>query len=259
MANKKVLAKIIREICDEEQIEYNSYSDDWFQCLVYNRQLKMYIYNFKFPNNNAAIEAVCNDKSALSDVLTKMKIPHIRHYYFSNPELIDYSPNDGIWHKLYDLLDKYGALVCKSNKGSGGRNMFRVRNKRELEYAVHSLFKNHSAMAVSPYYPIRNEYRCIVLNNEVELIYRKQRPYVIGDGKATVKTLLGQNREFIDIDVDNELDITQIPDVGEKIEISWKHNLGQGAKPEIIRQGELYDQLSCFAMMIAKEIDINFA
>jgi hypothetical protein len=41
-------------------------------------------------------------------------------------------------------------------------------------------------IAVSPYVEYETEYRCILLNNKIELVYSKQRPFVVGDGKSTV-------------------------------------------------------------------------
>lgn len=44
--------------------------------------------------------------------------------------------------------------------------------------------------SVCPFYNIENEYRVIILNNEIRLIYKKILPIVCGDGESTVKELL---------------------------------------------------------------------
>lgn len=56
-----------------------------------------------------------------------------------------------------------------------------------------------------------------------------------------------------------ELDFTYIPAMGEKIDISWKHNLSGGAKPSILQKGELYDQIEQLAIRAGKAMNINFA
>jgi hypothetical protein len=47
-------------------------------------------------------------------------------------------------------------------------------------------------MDISPYYQIENEWRTIVLNGEIKLIYRKERPHLTGDGVHSVGELFLQ-------------------------------------------------------------------
>ena len=44
-----------------------------------------------------------------------------------------------------------------------------------------------------------------------------------------------------------------------KIDISWKHNLSGGAKPDILPKGELYNQIEQLAILSGKAMNINFA
>lgn len=56
-----------------------------------------------------------------------------------------------------------------------------------------------------------------------------------------------------------DLDLTYIPTTGEKVDISWKHNLSGGAKPNILEKGELYEQIEQLAIRAGEAMNINFA
>lgn len=119
------LVKIVKEICLENAIDYKSFSYDWILQLSANGR-EMFIYGYKFPNNNASIEQTCNDKSALSDILAVHKIPHVKHYYFMAPNNEQYIGENGDWDQMKELLRKHKRIVCKANSGTGGRNVFKV-------------------------------------------------------------------------------------------------------------------------------------
>lgn len=100
------LVKIMKEICLEYGIAFQGFSSDWIIQLTANCRT-MFIYGYKFPNNNAAIEQICNDKSALSDILTAHKIPHVPHSYFSSPNNQQYTPSQSNSNKMQSFLQEY--------------------------------------------------------------------------------------------------------------------------------------------------------
>ena len=94
------LLKIIKEISEERGYELKTYSDDFILQIINNDKV-MFIYGYKFPNNNASIEQICDDKAGLSSLLGYYNIPHIDHFYFysKNPESEDF--DDCTWEKIY--------------------------------------------------------------------------------------------------------------------------------------------------------------
>ena len=56
-----------------------------------------------------------------------------------------------------------------------------------------------------------------------------------------------------------DLDLFYVPEVGENVDISWKHNLSGGAKPTILQKGELYTKIEQLAIRAGKAMNINFA
>lgn len=252
------IVKIINEICREERIGFKSYSADYILKLEKNHRT-MFIYGNKFPNNSASIEQICNDKAALSDLLKTYKIPHVEHVYFDSPAMDKYCPDSGNWQKMVGLLKKYKdvGIVCKPNKGTGGRNVYKVRNQKELEFAVWKIFDSSNSMSISRFYNIDNEFRVLMLGDEVQYIFRKIRPYIIGDGIHSIRELT------LDLDsgiaISDEINLKSIPSTGEKVDLSWKHNLGQGATPEIVSRGsDIFRVLSALAKRCVAALGLGF-
>lgn len=108
--SERQMVKIIKEICSENEIDLKSFSYDWILKLSANNR-KMFIIGYKFPNNNASIEQICDDKAALSDILSEQGIPHIIHYYISVPNAKhQYMAATGDWKRMSNLLNRYGQV-----------------------------------------------------------------------------------------------------------------------------------------------------
>lgn len=257
MSTKRQIAKIIEEVCEEYDIKLQTFSYDWVSKLEYQGQT-MFIYGYKFPHNNAAVENICNDKAALSAILDSYGIPNIPHHFFISPNNKTYIPETGSWKEMSELLDKYGEIVCKANAGTGGRNMFRVDNQRDLELAIHEIFMKSKTLSIAPYKNIGAEYRVIVSDSKVGVIYEKKRPFVIGNGIDTVEILIERDISLREVELDRNLDLNYIPELNEKVEVSWKHNLRQGSKPFVLTDENLKYRLSSLALTCAKLLDIDF-
>lgn len=252
------LVKIVKEICEENAIDFKSFSYDWILQLSANGR-KMFIYGYKFPNNNASIEQICNDKSALSDILAVQKIPHVEHHFFMSPNNARYTGENGDWDRMEELLYQHKAVVCKANTGTGGKNVFKVDSKKKLEMAVHSIFSKDRSLCIAPYRNITSEYRVIIVNSTIGVIYEKHRPAVIGNGVDTTKRLIENDDTLSGIEIDPDIDLNYIPASQEKVEVSWKHNLGQGAKPVIVVDNLLQERLSALALSCVLALDVEFA
>lgn len=254
--NSRQMVKIIKEICQENNISIQGFSHDWILQLCANNRT-MFIYGYKFPNNNASVEQLCSDKSALSDILSIHGIPHIPHHFFMSPNNRQFLAPDGDWGVMQSLLRKYKKVVCKPNAGTGGHDIYKVSSNKDLEYSVHMIFSKSRSMSLSPYRDIRAEYRVIIVNSSVGVIYEKKRPSVVGDGSASIKQLIERDDSLYGVKIDDEIDLSYIPAKDEKVEVAWKHNLGQGAHPvlvtDFIKKGILTElALSC---VVALEIE----
>lgn len=55
------------------------------------------------------------------------------------------------------------------------------------------------------------------------------------------------------------LDLSYVPHKGEKVIISWKHNLSGGAKPVILQDEKLKKEIEDLACLAGKAMNVRFA
>ena len=260
--SQRVMVDIIKEICNEENILCERFSYDWIFRLTKNGKTA-HIFGYQFENNSATAQLICTDKCASSEILRSKGIPSVEHYFFISPDDLHYIGLEGNWPRMLELLKKYGKLVCKPNEGTGGIDVFQVSSAVELELAVNSVFAHSRSLALSPFLPIDQEYRVILLNDQVKLVFSKTIQSLIGDGRSSFRQLLlQQNPSLLETVPTGEFSedlLNKIPKSGEKIPLNWKHNLGQGAQPEIIADPSLVSQLSDLALRAAEAVNVRFA
>ena len=166
--------KILHEICKKHHITIRSFGVDWiFELQKYNQP--QYIVGYEFPDLSSS-KKICDDKSALSEILSAHHIPNVRHVYFMNPKDIYYI-NEVNWkQRLLNVFDKFDKdVVIKPNSGTGGESVFRIKNKNQLLNKVNYIFKANKHVALAPFLSIDHEYRAVVYKNKVQLVFDKQR------------------------------------------------------------------------------------
>lgn len=264
--SERQFVKIIKEICIECKIKLMLISYDWI--VILNRgAITRYIMGYNFDINPAVSQMIANDKSATCDILKLNEVSVVEHHLFLSPKNLNYVGLQGNWNNILDIGNKYNFnLVCKSNSGTGGNDVFRVKNQGELELAVHELFTRNRSISVCPFYKIKNEFRTIVLNSKALLTYKKNRPGVVGNNNKNIIQLICEQldpKQAINVISEDILpnalvDFTEILDDGVRKELAWKHNLGKGAKPEIIPDSELLVSLQKLATGAADAIQLRF-
>ncbi len=260
--SQRIMVKIIREICTEQGILCESFSYDWILRLSKGQKV-VHVYGYQFENNSAAAQLICTDKCATSELLLSKGIPAVRHHFFIHPDDLFYIGSSGNWQRMLDLLKKYEKIVVKPNEGTGGMDVYRAATPSQLETAAARIFSRYKSLAISPFLNIEQEYRVILLGQETKLIYSKQVPYLTGDGQSTIRQLklkmLQDTPEMMSECEWDESDSTVILPKGERAALTWKHNLGQGASPEIINNPALAKILSSLAVQAASVVNVNFA
>lgn len=253
---------MIKEICLEMDIKVETLSYGWILQLSKEGKVRHITRNL-FDNNPQATGKIVADKYATYEVLKSQNIPVIEHTMIFNPAIRgEFIPQEGIWNTVVAEFSNAGKLVVKPNDQSEGIGIELCNSLRETEIAIQKLFnQNNTAVSICPYYDIKTEYRTFYLNGEVLLIYGKTKPFVIGDGKSTIQELTRTLHFSDNLDIQkslNTLDRFHIPKKGEKVEISWKHNLSGGAIPTILEKGELYDKIEKLAKEAGKAMNMNF-
>lgn len=259
MFKERNITKIIKELALKMEIEVCFLSNDWI--IKFNKNEKTsYVFGYDWEINSATTHILTKDKSACYEILTSFNIPAIEHKLFLNSEIKNHISDDGVWNEIiaYARKNDYN-VVCKSNTGSGGNEVFKVKNQKELEYFLGLLFVKNKTVCLSPFYDIENEYRVILLDQEPLLIYSKQKPHVIGDNQHNVLELILKNQLGTNISDFNltSSELLYIPNSDEKFELSWKHNLAKGAKHKIVEDLELKNTLCNLAIKTAKALNLR--
>ena len=223
MYKEKQFNRIIKQICQEKNIQYEELSDDWIIKLKKDNKNK-FLVGYKFDLNTQATAEICNDKFALFAVLESEGIQVIKHnIIFKNEE-----------NKLKKYFNDYNQdIVLKPNNGTCGNNVLHICDYNRLKDEYNRLINKCYSVDICPFYNIENEYRVIYLPNK-QHIYKKIKPIITGDGIHTVRELLIDfNKEYFSKEENfknDNISADYIPSLGEIIEYEWRFNLSKGAK-----------------------------
>lgn len=108
----------------------------------------------------------------------------------------------------FDFARSIGfPVILKPNNLSQGALVVKVYNKREFYAAAKRIFKRVSVMVVQRFYG-GNDYRIVVLDDEVISAYQRVPLSVVGDGRSTVARLLKRKQQdFARVGRDTEIDL----------------------------------------------------
>ena len=263
MNDNKPFFKMLDEICKERGITQEKISFGWIRKLTKNNESHM-IIRYEFDLNSAVSYEIAKDKYATYAVLKNKNIPIVEHQAIFNPvSRSEYF--DENFRVILELgLKQYGRLVIKANDSCKGKEVFLVDNVLDAAAVVEKLFRenNHPLVVVSPYVDIKYEYRAVYLDGEIIYLYKKEKPYVVGDGVKSLKELISLKQDSVEVlmDIDRNLNLEYIPKKDEKIVYSWKHNLSGGAGAiKVDSQDKNYDKIISLAKEAGKAIGIRFA
>ena len=253
---------IISEICNEKNIEIKEVSYGWIKILKKDKKTR-YIVGYTFELNSAVSKNISKDKYATYEILKHNDIPIIEHNIVFNPVTrSNYYKKEHI-DVAKELLSTNKKIIVKANDSSCGREVFCCENEVEIEQIISNLFENNNnSLSICPFINIKYEYRAIYLYGDIIYLYKKTKPYVIGNGINNLSFLINQKKmkENIDIDISRTLDLHYIPKENEKVVISWKHNLSNSAEPILIDDSDIYaSEVKKIAINVGNILNISFA
>ena len=239
----RMLVDCLRRYGVTRGVDVQFLSHDWIAVLSKGTRRHLVI-GYDLGLNGAAAAKIANDKGATFDVLRAAGLAAVEHRVFLHPRFLDFVPVDGNWTRLLAAFEAFGRdAVLKDNEGTGGMEVFRVRNRTELEQRALGLFQIARSLAISPFLPIRDETRFVMIDGECVLAYAKQRAEVVGDGRHTVAQLLASRSEASGYD-NPQVPLTAIPAAGTRVPLQWRHNLGLGADARLLDHAAAEQQTS---------------
>ena len=241
---------LLKIICNELNIKLTIFPDGWLKILEKDNKIH-YISGYRFDNNNYAIGEIMNDKGLFNDLLNYKGIPTVKQKIIFN----NYDKNE-----IMEYFNNHdNEIIVKGNTSNAGRDVFKVNDLNNLFIVINKLLQKEYSISLSPFYKIKNEYRVIVLNNEVRLVFGKIKPFIIGNGVNTFKELVLENNDYYKDNLDNFNNLDYIPKLNEKIELDFKFNLSKGGKVFTDIPNDLKDKIRSLALNTAKTLNISFA
>ncbi|MBC8756703.1 hypothetical protein H2O64_18665 [Kordia sp. YSTF-M3] len=259
--NQRNLVRIVYDIANDHEIDIESFSYDWILKLSKNGR-NSHIFGYNFELNSSTSKMIAGDKSAASDLLHAAGVSTVMHQLFLNPNMEKYVSSNGNWQNILKFFhDNDQHIVCKPVDGTGGNGVFMANSIIKLEQAIHSLFSKHRSICLSPFYDIKKEYRAVILDGEVQLMYQKDIPFVEANGSKNILELLqskfsGETLDSVIATFSTKKDrnFSDIPPKGEIIEVNWKSNLAEGAEAALTEN----ETVKILAVKAANAINIRF-
>jgi glutathione synthase/RimK-type ligase-like ATP-grasp enzyme len=264
--SERIFVNAIRKYCASHDIDVDIKSQGWLIVMRRGDQ-RRFAFGYDLGLNSAVAHRIANDKAATADVLAISGIPCVPHALFLSPELYGYVKPSRAWQEMLGLLKANASgIVIKPNEGTGGDLVFRARSEPELERAVHRIFASEKSLAISPYLEIEEEVRVILIDDQAVVVYRKERPSIVGDGKRgflelAVASIPASQLSVVLPVIVEDLDkaaLDRVLPAGERRVLNWRHNLGAGARPVVLDDGETRAACVRVARDAAKSIGVRF-
>lgn len=258
-SGERIFVQAIRRYCANHGIIVEVRSGGW---LIAMRRggTRHFAFGYDIGLNSAIAHRLANDKSATAEALALEGVPCIPHHLFLNPSMgAHVAGSDGRQRMLALLRQNPQGVVVKPNEGTSGRAVLKAADSDELDRAVTEIFSSSLGLVISPYVEIEDEVRVILLDQQSMIVYRKERPSVVGDGEHTLQELAvatGQEKQLREIDAREANAI--VPQGAHRI-LNWRHNLDAGARPVLLAAGEARAASAKLAIDAANAIGITFA
>lgn len=246
---------IIKELCEEKGIEYDIVSNGWIFILKKDHKVKS-IFGYKFDLNGYNAGTICDDKYATSELCKLLNIPVVdEEIFYKETNKKKYAEGKNTYEALLKYFNENNQdVVLKLTDGTCGKDVFHIEDTENLEKAYKEIMMTNDTICASPYYDVENEYRAIVLNGEVKLLYKKVRPIVVGDGQSTIAELLKEFNPYYFKNYENDVVLRE----GEEYKYGWKFNLAAGSLPSFDIENEIKEEVTDFAVNTAKQLNMGF-
>ena len=266
----KPFRHMLQSIAAEHSLELITKSHGWlniFRSTTLN--IDCVLYGTSFPLNGQSCAKLAADKTATTIILDLHNVPHVPHYLATNPNMI-YSgfknsnrAINGTWPHLIQTLAQHQVLVFKPKEGSMGRSTYKVHNQLEMEQAWMELLAKRRDFCISPFVDIEHEYRCIFLDNDMHICFRKNVPCVTGDGVSSVAKLIAEYEQIVHkkmtLSKEVQAQLEVVLAVDHVLMLDWCHNLSRGSRADKIISDELRVDLHKLGLQTMKALGLRFA
>lgn len=264
--SRRTFVDAVKKYCADHGIAVEVRSEGWLISMQ-RGPIRRHAFGYDVGLNSAVAHRIANDKAATAELLQISGVACIPHKLFLNPRLNEYVLPRRSWDAMIAVLhENPEGIVVKPNEGTSGDLVFKVLTEPDLELATHKIFSSGQSLAISPFIGIENEVRVVLLDQHPVVVYSKDRPAIVGDGKrsllelafaSTPTELRSTVLKGIVADLDRAA-LDSVPPLGERHLLNWRHNLDSGARPVLLEQGETRQACIEIARQAASAIGIRF-
>lgn len=168
------------EACKELKIPY-SFLDKNQNCVAVGQAPFKYFINASNPLNNESVAVLVKDKEFAYKALDRVvQMPPTKAYFDpAHDEYGLYKTFDSQKEIVEDITRSFTfPLMMKRNRGARTVHVFKCNTKEEVEKTLTTIFdqknKDYDYVALAQtFIPSTTEYRVIVLDGKIELVYEK--------------------------------------------------------------------------------------
>jgi D-alanine-D-alanine ligase-like ATP-grasp enzyme len=154
-----------------------------------------YFRNTNFDINSLGSTEIAKDKDFAAFFLSKLGYPVPEGKTILNEELCSHVPNPRNIDDGFTYAQQLGLPVfIKPNSGCNGFLVTKVHTKKEYYRSAKAIFHTEPVLLVQRYYR-KNDFRIVVLDDEVISAYQRLPLTVTGDGKSTIQGLLQKKQQ----------------------------------------------------------------
>ena len=235
-----------------------------------------YFRNTYFDLNGAGATETARDKAYSAYFLSLLGYPVPEgRTFFSQPWAKRHN-SDRTIEAAYQYATELGfPVVVKPNSKAQGSWVAKVHNKRELQRALRALFNqsNERVALVQRFVP-GDDYRIVVLGDEVISAYRRVPLSVVGDGHTDLAGLLKMKQaRFDETGRDTVIDpsdyriamrlrragrsLTTVPAAGERVSLLDNANLSTGGDALDVTE-TMHDGYRRLAVDVTREMGLRY-
>jgi len=180
----KIFHTILHELAKENGYAVTRIIDGVYELKKGSK--KVYIRGKNFGLNTSLAASFAKNKAQTFEILRRNGIKAVPHYELYQPALYAlFGDQEKRNKKRINAIIKKEKLplVVKPAEGNKARGVSLVRSKRQINRAINDLFITENEVVLCPFRDIKHEYRTVILNGKVELIFDKVKPERIKHGK----------------------------------------------------------------------------
>ncbi len=235
-----------------------------------------YFKNTSIDINNFGAAEIAKDKGYTRFFMENAKYPIPKGATFFSDHWCKVNMVDNDIVEAIKFADQLGyPIILKPNNKSQGEDVFKIYDATQLNRILSSLFERHNIVLIEEYIP-GNDYRIVVLDDEVVMAYQRVPSSVIGTGKDTIVELFTSRSEELkkigrplSINIDDQriqerlscfykVDANYIPEAGQEIVLLDNANLSTGGVAVDVT-GTIHRNYIEMATKLTKTMGLRFA